>query len=224
MKDLNRQFWNQQQKKLRNIILQSNRHEEAIKLFLNQHAMVHSKTLTKTELWSFEDELWKDMTEDVFRRIPKNEIHSIAWNLLHATRIEDITMNLLVAGDPQIFNSDNYLEKMKITVCDTCNALKREDVEALSSSIDIKALKRYRLAVGKKTREIAKMLQPEELNQKVDTNRLQQVLDEGAVVESQRWLTNYWGKRNVAGLLLMPATRHNFVHLNKARQLKNKRS
>ncbi|MFQ5892186.1 MAG: DinB family protein, partial [Candidatus Methanofastidiosia archaeon] len=94
----------------------------------------------------------------------------------------------------------------------------------LSSSIDIKALKRYRLAVGKKTREIAKMLQPEELNQKVDTNRLQQVLDEGAVVESQRWLTNYWGKRNVAGLLLMPATRHNFVHLNKARQLKNKRS
>jgi hypothetical protein len=47
--------------------------------------------------------------------------------------------------------------------------------------------------------------------------------DEGAVVEAARGLLDYWGKRNIAGLLLMPATRHNLVHLNEALQLKQRR-
>lgn len=31
-----------------------------------------------------------------------------------------------------------------------------------------------------------------------------------------RFVTDYWSRRTIAGLLLMPATRHNFVHLNEA--------
>ena len=33
----------------------------------------------------------------------------------------------------------------------------------------------------------------------------------------------YWSKRDIAGLLLMPATRHNIVHLNEALRIKKKR-
>ena len=36
-------------------------------------------------------------------------------------------------------------------------------------------------------------------------------------------LVKYWGKRDTAGLLLMPATRHNFIHLNEALRLKQAR-
>jgi hypothetical protein len=48
------------------------------------------------------------------------------------------------------------------------------------------------------------------------------VIIEGAVVEAAQSITNYWSKRNVAGLLLMPATRHNLIHLNEALQVKRK--
>jgi len=48
-------------------------------------------------------------------------------------------------------------------------------------------------------------------------------MDEGAVVEAARPIADYWAKRNVASLLLMPATRHNLVHLNEALELKRKR-
>ena len=49
-------------------------------------------------------------------------------------------------------------------------------------------------------------------------------MDEGAVDEIASWLIDYWSKRNIAELLLMPATRHNLVHLNKCLRLKHKRS
>jgi hypothetical protein len=35
-------------------------------------------------------------------------------------------------------------------------------------------------------------------------------------------IVDYWGSRTIAGLLLMPPTRHNFTHLNEARMLKQK--
>lgn len=52
--------------------------------------------------------------------------------------------------------------------------------------------------------------------------RLQRLKDEGAVLEGADWLIKYWSGLTVAGLLLMPPTRHNFVHLNEAISVKRK--
>lgn len=215
-----RKFWNEQQKILQSVLSRKGEHQNAIELCLSQHGMVHTAMMAQSGLWSFEDELWQGMSEDSFRRVPGNGDYSIAWHLWHCTRIEDITMNLLVAGNTQILDNDSWLEKMKVAVRDTGNAMDREAVEALSAAIDMEALRAYRLAVGRRTREIIKKLQPEELKQNVEAFRIQRVLDEGDVVEAAKWLTEYWSKRKIAGLLLMPATRHNFVHLNEASRIK----
>ena len=70
-------LWNQQQKTLRHALLHSDDHQKAIELFLSQHAMVHSAAMAQSELWSFEDEIWQDMTEEAIRRLPRNCDHSI---------------------------------------------------------------------------------------------------------------------------------------------------
>lgn len=129
-------------------------------------------------------------------------------------------MNLLVAGSPQVLKTSSWLEKLKIEVEDTGNAMTDQEVERLSKSIDIKALREYRMAVGQRTREIVEQLSLEDMKSKVERERLQRVKDEGAVVPAASGLIDYWGRRNVAGLLLMPATRHNFIHLNEAYRLK----
>lgn len=223
MKDQNRLFWNQQQKTLRGVLLNPVEHPEKMALLLNQHAMVHSSELTKSDLWSFEDELWEGLTEENFRRIPKKSKNSIAWHIWHCTRIEDIAMNLVVVQGSQILYSNNWFEQMQVTVHDTGNAMDEESIKKLSQSIDILALRAYRLAVARRTQEIIKQLQPEHLKEKVQPARLDRVIDEGAVVEEARWLIDYWGKRKIAGILLMPATRHNFVHLNKSSKIKDKK-
>ena len=97
-------------------------------------------------------------------------------------------------------------------------------VEEISAGIDLAALREYRLAVGRATQELVRTLDPSDLKEKVDRTRLQRLLDEEAVLDNARGLLDYWGKRTLAGLLLMPATRHNLVHLNEALVLKARRA
>ncbi|MGE6256884.1 hypothetical protein ACQKCU_03065 [Heyndrickxia sporothermodurans] len=41
-------------------------------------------------------------------------------------------------------------------------------------------------------------------------------------MENANWLAEYWSKKTIAGLILMPATRHIFLHLNKCIRIKDK--
>lgn len=220
--DAQRKLWNQQQQTLRTALLRPDEPHQAIDLFLSQHAMVHSGLMAQAGVWSFEDEIWPGLSEEGVRCIPRNCDHSIVWIIWHIARIEDVTMNLLVAGSSQILLRDNWLNRLKITARDTGNAMAEAGVADLSATIDLEALRAYRLAVGRRTREIVQQLQPAALKQKVDPARLRQVRLEGAVVEAAQDLLDYWGGLTIAGLLLMPPTRHNFVHLNEALRVKQK--
>jgi hypothetical protein len=91
-----------------------------------------------------------------------------------------------------------------------------------SNTIDIEALLAYRLDVGRRTQEIVSRLQPPYLRLKVEPSRMRRLWDEGAVVEAARGIADYWSKRTIAELLLMPATRHNLIHLGEALKLKRK--
>lgn len=212
-----------QQTELRQNMMRFDQHDKAMHMFLRQHAMLHATEMAQSATWSFADEILDDMSEDQIRRIPHTCEHSVAWCFWHMARIEDVTMNLLVAGSPQILHQDNWLERTEAIFHDTGNAMSEAEVISLSDSIELEALPAYRLAVGRRTREIVQQLQPDDLKQKVDPLRVQRVLAEGAVREEARGIVDYWSKRNIAGLLLMPATRHNLVHLNEALKLKNRR-
>ncbi|MBN1934249.1 MAG: DinB family protein [Anaerolineae bacterium] len=221
--DAERKQWNERQKTLRQR-LESGEHQAALDLFLIQHAMVHAAEMSHSDLFSFADQLWPDMTEEAIRRIPQNCNHSVAWNIWHLARIEDVTMNLLVAGSPQLFYRDDWLNQLRFADVTTGNGMSDEHIAQLSIEIDLDILWRYRLAVGRRTREIVQQLTPEALKEKVNPARLQQVKDQGAIIDAARAIADYWARRTIAGLLLMPPTRHNFVHLNESLRLKQRRS
>jgi hypothetical protein len=222
--ETHRKGWNKRQTELRKILTSFEQHEKAIKLFLSQHAALHAAQMARTEPWSFEDWVMNDVNEEGIRTIPPGGNHSVAWLIWHIARIEDVAMNMLVAGQAQCLHRDGWFERMKATAQDTGNAMSAEGVSNLSAAIDIGELRAYRLAVGRRTREIVQQLEPEDLKRKVNPVHLQQVLDEGAVVMQAQGLIDYWNKRDVAGLLLMPPTRHGFVHLNEALRIKRKLS
>ena len=224
MKDPNRDFWSSQQKKLRAALDNSQEFEQGIQLFLEQHAMVHSASMSQSGLISFEDDVLQDVSEESFRRIPANEEHSIAWALFHIARIEDVTMNMLVAGTRQVFEQDDWQKKLNVNIIHTANAMSLEEVIQLSRSVDFQALLDYRRAVGRRTREVIAELKVEDIKQKVEPARIKNLMESGTVLEEARSIADYWSKRTTAGLLLMPPTRHNFVHLNEITNLKAKKN
>jgi hypothetical protein len=222
--EANRKICQKQQTKLRHMLLSDDQYQDAFQLFFKQHAMLHSASMAQTETFSLEDEVFEDLEDDVARRIPRTSENSIIWNIWHIARIEDVAMNMLVAGTPQVFTRGDWQDKLAIDARDTGNAMSADLILKLSQNIDIPALRAYRVAVGRRTREIVSQLQPESLKDKVDPARLAEIQKAGAVIPAANDLIEYWGRRNIAGLLLMPATRHNLVHLNESFRLKEKKT
>ena len=221
--DANHKLWNDQHKLLRQALSKPDEHPKALELFLRQHAMVHDAETSLAGLPSFADEVWWGASETTIRCLPPKFEHSIAWLIWHIARIEDMTMNVLMAGKPQIFFQDEWLQKLKITEKHSGNVvMDKADVIAFSKAIDIEALKTYRLSVGRATREAVKNLTPDAIMQKVSPARLQRLLDDGSVPPEAMGLIEYWGNLTIAGLLLMPPTRHCLVHLNEALKVKKR--
>lgn len=217
-----RNLWNERQKELREALKDPVRYEHAIKIFLEQHAMVHARAMSNGDRPTFDDEAWAGVTEEHARRLAANAEHSIIWVVWHIARIEDITMNVLVADGRQVFLDEDWQAKLNTGYCETGNAMTRDEIEHLSATTNMQALREYRLAVGRRTREIVVGLQPEDLRRKTPRDRLQRLLNEKSVSQRATGLLDYWGGLTVAGLLLMPPTRHNLVHLNEVLALKSK--
>jgi hypothetical protein len=218
--DIHRASWNQQHQVLKSALKHADEHPEWLELFLIQHAQVHAAEMSGASVWSFEDEVLNGMEEGSICRIPEREEHSIAWILFHLARIEDVTMNMLVAGGEQLWERDGWMKKMGAPIADTANAMNVEKVTLLSEAIDVPALCAYRKAVGRNTRQIVSQLSTFELDKMVDTARLEKVRLAGAVASSAPEVLEYWGKKTISGLLLMPATRHCMLHLNEALRIK----
>ncbi|WP_218241002.1 hypothetical protein, partial [Pseudomonas sp. 2822-17] len=76
-----------------------------VQLFLTQHSLLHASSVGKMPQDTLADFLLNELDENIFRQYPVNSPdtkNSIAWHLWHITRIEDMTMNILVADKQQV--------------------------------------------------------------------------------------------------------------------------
>jgi hypothetical protein len=211
--------WNAQHQLLRHLLLKDKDYQKALPIFLEHHAAIHAAKLQAGAHWSWHDEVLSALTPEQMRYTPKASPHSVAWRIWHIARIEDATMNILLADAPQVFESGQWFDKLEIDFVSVGNEMSHADIVKLSETINLKALFAYRLAVGKRTRTLIKRLNLDELSQPPAPDRLQRLGEERVVQEPARWLANYWGGHPAANLLLMPATRHCFVHLNEIKRL-----
>lgn len=219
-----RPLWNAQQSDLRVMLLKSDRFEEAMRICLEQHSLVHSSEMSGVEVETFEDELWRDLDSTTFKTAIGAKGRTIAYGIWHSTRIEDITMNILVAGSNQVIDSDNWITRINSNIYDTGNAMNAGEILAFSSNINMQELYKYRITVGRRTREIIQKFKPTDVKRKFDDISLRKIFDIGAVSKNDAasWLVDFWGKKNVAGILLMPVTRHHVVHINESLIAKSK--
>ena len=223
---MDKREWSDKLKQLHSIIKKNEYLEESKKLIFELHQMVYASEMSGIDSTTFEDKLWNGMNEETARKAVNKKGRTILYGIWHSTRIEDITMNLLVAGTDQIFEKDNWFSKINSSIRHTGNSLNVNEILHMSSLINIEELKAYRIAVGRNTEHIIRKLSNGEMRRNVCKENLQRILNEKAVenVDSANWLIDSWGRKNVAGIISMPCLRHQFVHLNESMEAKNKKS
>ncbi len=216
------QYWNPKQALLKQN-LKDCKIEEA-KLQLHElHSVVHSAEIYETQIQSYLDDIFNGLSDIVFRIMPPKHNATIAWNVWHITRIEDLTTNILIANSEQVLNTE-WLKRMKVDIKDTGNAMSDQEIISFSNEVSLQELRNYRNAVGNKTKQIIEDLKKEDLKRKFEQSQFNKILEVGGVTEHQKssWLLDFWGKKTVAGILLMPVTRHQIVHLNDCSKIKDK--
>lgn len=215
--------WNPLQTQLRGMIGKEESERESRALLLRMHAMVHAAGVYGGRQRSFLDEVVADLDEFSLRTMPTVKDVTIAWNVWHITRIEDLVANILIADGPQILN-DAWSKRLNTRVRDTGNAMTDHEILTFSREVDREELYAYRNAVGRQTKAILEALPFPQWKCAVPEQRLGRIREEGGVLvhPDSIWLLDFWGKKTVAGLLLMPITRHQVVHLNDCVKLKAK--
>lgn len=207
-------------KELSRIIRKDYEIENAKKLFAQIHKQVNHSGLYDN-VTTEADKILCDITDDELAIIPTEDDETIAWSLWHIARIEDITINILAKSGEQIFN-DKWKKKMCAPFADTGNSYGDNKMMRLSKSLNYNELMKYKKAVAESTKEFVMSLKPEDMKRKVNNLDIRRVLTSGGVTTDTNsiWLLEYWGGKDVAGLLLMPPTRHAMMHLNSVGKVK----
>jgi len=127
-------------------------------LLINQHALAHSGLAIpgalQAVLWNtgkpINDAAWGRVTEEQ-ARLEEPGHNSISWVLWHLARAEDMGVNAVVRGVPEVFDRDGWIERLRVRRRDVGTGWTAADTAELSAAIDLEQLRAYRDAVGRET-------------------------------------------------------------------------
>ena len=189
----------------------------------NKLTLMHkelNKIIRKLEMWEISKNLFinlylelKNKIDNLFKELKDCKNENIIWNLWHIMRIEDLIVNILICEKESILN-EKLKNELNISITDTGNSLTKEEIKKFAKNINIKKLKYYSDKISKNTINLIKRLKAEYIKRKINKINLEKIINGCGVTKDNLWLIDYWGKKDIAGLLLMPLSRHIIVHLN----------
>lgn len=189
----------------------------------NKLTLMHkelNKIIRKLEMWEISKNLFinlylelKNKIDNLFKELNDYKNENIIWNLWHIMRIEDLIVNILICEKESILN-EKLKNELNISITDTGNSLTKEEIKKFAKNINIKKLKYYSDKISKNTINLIKRLKAEDIKRKINKINLDKIINGCGVTKDNLWLIDYWGKKDIAGLLLMPLSRHIIVHLN----------
>jgi hypothetical protein len=214
--------WIEKQHNLKNYLSKEKTFEDGIKLLLEMHSLLHDKKVYKISDDTIYNKLWNNLKEETCKIISKSEM-SIVWNIWHITRIEDIVSNILIGNTNEVLNNE-IQRKLNVNVKDTGNAMEDDEIERLNQNISIKTLNEYRIKVGKRTQKIIKCLKFIDMKKRMEKTQLNKIMGNGSLLQHEKsiWLLDFWGKKDILGLIMMPITRHQTFHLDDCFKIKEK--
>jgi DinB superfamily len=187
---------------------------DARDLFLEQHAAVHSAAVGGNKM-SAADRAFAGLTDEQMRARPREDLNSLAWLMWHIARAEDILVNVLVAGQPQVFD-DGWAKRLGIARPDFGIGMTSPEVTELTKQIELGALREYRDSVGRRTRELIGGFKPQDWEGQVTTAAVERAAGMGAFGVRTEAMTKAFPGRPRAAVLSGIALFHSAGHMGEA--------
>ncbi len=187
---------------------------DARDLFLDQHSAVHSAAVGGNKA-SAAERVFGGLTDEQMRVRPREDLNSLAWIMWHIARGEDIGVNLLIAGRPQVLD-EAWRGRLKVPRRDLGTGMTSPEVSELTGQVDLAALRDYRDAVGRRTREIVGPFSAKDWEGQITTEALEGAVAEGAFGARAEMLVKAFTGRPRTAVLSGIALFHSSGHLGEA--------
>lgn len=187
---------------------------DARDLFLEQHAAVHSAAVGGNKM-SLAERTFAGVSDAQMRVRPRPDLNSLAWLMFHIARAEDVLVNMTLDGRPQAFD-DGWTKRLGVTRRDFGIGMTSDEVTELSERIDLGALREYRDAVGRRTREVVGGFKPEDWRGTVTTTAVERAAADGAFGARTEALLKGMPGRPRAAMLSSIALMHSAGHMGEA--------
>jgi hypothetical protein len=190
---------------------------DTVGFFLVQHASVHSSDVAPGP--SYFDRVLGGLTEAELRVRPGKGVNSIVWLLWHMARVEDVSVNLVVADGRQVLDED-WLRRLAVPWRHIGTGMTDDEVSELTRRADVGAVRAYRDAVGRRTREVVGALAPAAWDEPVERADTARAAAAGAFGPRAGWVDGAgftpWQDQSRAARLSGAALRHNAMHMGEA--------
>jgi len=147
-------------------------------LFLEQHAAMHTAAVGGNKM-SAAERTFGGLTDEQMRVRPREDLNSIAWLMWHIARAEDILVGQVVGGGAQLFD-EGWKKRLGVARPDFGIGMTSPEVSELTRRVDVAALREYRDAVGRRTREIVSGFQPGDWGGTVQAEAVERAAAAGA--------------------------------------------
>lgn len=183
-------------------------------LFLDQHAAMHSAAVGGNKM-SAAERAFAGLTDEQMRVRPREDLNSLAWLMWHIARAEDIMVNRVLAGRAQLFD-DAWMKRLRIARRDFGIGMTSPEVTELTRQIELGALREYRDAVGRRTREVVGGFKPQDWDGQVTAEAVERAADEGAFGTRREMVVKGFPGRPRAAMLSGIALFHSAGHMGEA--------
>jgi DinB superfamily len=189
---------------------------DAVSFFLVQHASVHA---AEGGAPSYFDRVLGGLTDTDLRARPVKAVNSILWLLWHMARTEDAAVNLVVANSRQVLD-DAWVRRLGVDWRHIGTGMTDDEVSEFGRRADVAAVRAYREAVGRRTREVVQALPPAAWDEPVTAADTARAAAAGAFAPHAGWVDGVgfppWQDQSRAARLSGAALRHNAMHIGEA--------
>jgi hypothetical protein len=184
-------------------------------MFLEQHAAMHSAAVGGNKM-SASERTFTGLTDEQMRVRPREDLNSLAWVMFHISRAEDIFVNTILGARTQLFDDESWAKRLAIARRDFGIGMTSAEVTELTRQIELSALREYRDAVGRRTRDVVGSFKSQDWEGTVGADAVQRAASEGAFGVRTEQIVKAFPGRPRSAMLSGIALFHSAGHLGEA--------
>jgi hypothetical protein len=136
--------------------------------------------------------------------------------MFHISRAEDIFVNTILGARTQLFDDESWAKRLAIARRDFGIGMTSAEVTELTRQIELGALREYRDAVGRRTRDVVGSFKSQDWEGTVGADAVQRAASEGAFGVRTEQIVKAFPGRPRSAMLSGIALFHSAGHLGEA--------